>query len=81
MKFTTRKDYTGTIRKIWTDDKSKVLGIVGEIGDLLKEGILESYGGQYSFDTWMCIPVADFDTVTGFGATREEAVRNANFRK
>ena len=82
MKFTTRKDYDGTIRKVWTDDKSQLLGLVGEIGDLIKEGIIESRGGhQYSYDTWMCIPIADFDTVTGFGATREEAVRNANFRK
>ncbi|MBE5807093.1 MAG: hypothetical protein E7317_02000 [Clostridiales bacterium] len=80
MKYTTKKGYTGTIRKIWTDDKSKVLGVVGEIGDLLKEGILESCT-QYSHDTWMCIPVADFDTAAGFGATRDEAVRNAIFRK
>ena len=82
MKYTTRKGYTGTIRKVWNDDKTVVLGVVGEIGDLIKEGIIESRGRhQYSFDTWMCIPVADFDTGTGFGATREEAVKNAIFRK
>ena len=32
-------DYTGTVRKIVTDDKTEVLGIVGTFKDLMEIGV------------------------------------------
>ena len=80
MKLLKKKNYSRTIRKVTDDDKTKVLAVVGTIGDLLAEGILESCT-QYSFDTWMCVPVSGYDKCAGFGATRDEAIQNAVFSK
>ena len=41
MKFTKKRDYTGSIRKVWSDDKEVCFGVVGTVGDLLREGIFE----------------------------------------
>lgn len=57
MKYTVKKGYTGTIRKVWPDDKSRPLALVGTIDDLLREGVLDSCSGHDS-NTWMCIPTA-----------------------
>ena len=81
MKYTVRKGYTGSIRKVWPDDKSRPLALVGTIEDLLMEGVLDSCSGHDS-GTWMCIPAATIegdDQAVGFGLTRDEAVRNARF--
>ena len=41
MKFLKKRDYNGSIRKVWSDDKEVCFGVVGTVGDLLKEGIFE----------------------------------------
>lgn len=76
MKYTKKKDYDGTIRKVWNDDKSELLGVVGKVGDLLAEGILDEC--DTSNDKWMCIPRINWNNA-GFGDTREEAIFNAVF--
>ena len=41
MKFMKKRNYDGSLRKVWSDDKEVCFGVVGTVGDLLKEGILE----------------------------------------
>lgn len=41
MKLLKKQGYTGTVRKIVTDDKAEVLGIVGTFKDLMDLGIVE----------------------------------------
>ena len=79
MKLLKKHDYTGTVRKIITDDKSEVLGIVGTFKDLMDLGIVEKVT-NYSWDTWCCIPAPGrIDRFDGIGATREEAIQKAIF--
>ena len=81
MKLLKKHDYTGTVRKIITDDKSEVLGIVGTFKDLMDLGIVEKVT-NYSWDTWCCIPAPGrIDRFDGVGATREEAIQKAIFGK
>lgn len=81
MKFMKKRDYAGTVRKIVTDDKTEVLGIVGTFKDLMDLGIVEKVT-NYSWDTWCCIPAPGrIDRFDGIGATREEAIQKAIFGK
>lgn len=82
MKLLKKRGYTGTVRKIVTDDKTKVLGIVGTFKDLMEIGVVESVT-YISLDTWLCVPYPDrcFDGQNGMGATREEAIQNTLFVK
>lgn len=81
VKFLKKQGYTGTVRKIVTDDKAEVLGIVGTFKDLMDLGIVEQVT-NYSWDTWCCIPEPGrIETWKGIGATREEAIRKALFGK
>lgn len=81
MKLLKKRDYTGTVRKIVTDDKTEVLGIVGTFKDLMDLGIVEQVT-NYSGDTWCCIPgPGRIETWNGIGATREEAIRKTLFGK
>lgn len=41
MRFTKKRDYTGTVRKVWNDGKTECYGVVGTVEDMLKESILE----------------------------------------
>lgn len=41
MKLTKRKDYTGSIRTVWNDDKTARFGMVGTVRDFLDVGILD----------------------------------------
>ncbi len=83
MKFMKKRGYNGTVRKIVSDDSSKVLGVVGTLQDLMELGIVEpgpGWGG--SPDTWCCLlpPTLgeSLDRPLGWvGATRDEAVRRA----
>lgn len=78
MKLTKKKDYEGTIRKVWTDDKSCVLGIVGRIDELLEVRALEFFEGPHDpRSTWMCIPVSGEESCCGIGITRGIAIANA----
>ena len=40
MKLTKKKGYEGTIRKVLNDEKTKVIGVVGTVRDLLAENLL-----------------------------------------
>ena len=81
MKLLKKRGYTGTVRKIVTDDKTEVLGIVGTFEDLMDLGIVEQVT-NYSWDTWCCIPgpgrIAPWN---GIGAPREEALPKLHYRE
>ena len=74
MKFTKKRGYDGTIRKVWSDDKEVCFGVVGTVGDFLKEGILEYC--DYSLDTWCYLPAPGVLQHPRFGKTREAALEN-----
>ena len=82
MKLLKKRGYTGTVRKIVTNDKTEVLGTVGTFKDLMEIGVVESVT-NISSDTWLCVPYPDrcFDGQNGMGATREEAIQNTLFVK
>lgn len=81
MVFTKRKGNSSTIRKVYNDEKTKVLAIVGTIQDLMDANLVTITPGkeQYSRDTYMCIPNTGlgYETWGGFGATAKEAVDNS----
>lgn len=78
MKLSKTAGYEGTIRKVWTDDKSRVLGLVGRIDELLEVHALEFFEGPYDpRSTWMRIPVSGKESCCGIGITREIAIANA----
>ena len=74
MKFMKKRNYEGSLRKVWSDDKEVCFGVVGTVGDLLKEGILES--ADYSPETWAFIPAPGVMQRPWFGATRNAALEN-----
>lgn len=74
MKFLKKRDYSGSIRKVCSDDKEVCFGAVGTVGDLLQEGILEY--ADYSSETWAFIPAPGIIQKPCFGATREAALEN-----
>lgn len=79
MKFMKKSDYAGTVRKIVSDDRGEVLGVLGTFKDLMELGIVEDVT-EYSYDTWCCIPdPGRIERWDGIGATRKEAVRKAIF--
>lgn len=80
MKLTKKKGDDSTLRKIWNDDKTEVIGVVGTFKDLLVAGIIEKVT-EYSLDTWCCIPLKNTDRWDGIGTTREQAINNAIFGK
>jgi len=68
-----------TFRKIVNDDKTKVLAVVGTVGDLLKLGVLDSCNLPET--RWCCIP-ADVNIhgeMVGFGFSRDDAIDRANY--
>ena len=74
MKFTKKRDYIGSLRKIWSDDKEVCFGVVGTVGDLLREGIFEY--ADYSPETWAFLPAPGVIQKLRFGKTREDALAN-----
>ena len=81
MKFLKKRDYTGTVRKIVSDDKTEALGVVGTFKDLMELDIVEQVT-NYSWDTLCCIPAPGrIETWNGIGATREEAIQKTIFGK
>lgn len=55
MKLTKKRDYTGAIRKVWNDAKSKCYGVIGTVDELLETGILDFCDAPAG--TWCFIPV------------------------
>lgn len=56
MVLTKKKGDNSTLRKIWNDDRSECMGVVGTFEDLLAAGIVEQVT-EYSLDTWCCLPL------------------------
>lgn len=75
MILTKKKNYTGTIRKVWDDDKTRVLGLLGTVADLLSEGVFDEC--DVNPEWWAGIHNDD-DLRTVFGRTREELISNWN---
>jgi len=73
MKFTKKRDYSGSIRKVWSDDKKVCFGIVGTVADLLEEEIFEFCA--YNPETWAFLPVSGTPV---FGESRD-SVMEAGF--
>ena len=72
MKFITRKGHEDTtIRKVVNDDKTKVIGVVGTVGDMLKVGLLEWC--EYDINLWCFLSAPGSALKDRFGKTREEA--------
>ena len=74
MKFMKKRNYEGSLRKVWSDDKEVCFGVVGTVGDLLLEGILEY--ADYPPETWAFIPAPGVIQQPWFGATRDAALEN-----
>lgn len=74
MRLTKKSNYTGSIRKVWSDNKKVCFGIVGTVGDFLHEGIFEYC--DYSPETWAFIPTPGTKQNVYFEATREAALKN-----
>lgn len=74
MIFTKKRDCNSSIRKVWSNDKEVCFGVVGTVGDLLKENILEY--ADYSPDTWAFIPALGVMQKPWFGKTRGAALAN-----
>lgn len=74
MKFTKKRGCDDTLRKVWSDDKEVCFGVVGTVGDLLKNGILEY--ADYSPETWAFLPAPGVIQKPWFGKNREDALAN-----
>lgn len=66
MKLMKKKGYEGSIRKVY--DGLNYLGVIGTVGDLLKEEILEYC--DYSRTTWAFISLKE----AYFGASRQDVL-------
>jgi len=73
MKFTKKRDYNGSIRKVWDDNKTVCFGIIGTVSDLLKIGILEY--ANCSHETWAFIPAPNMHQSPHFGETKENVLK------
>ncbi len=76
MKFTKKRDYVGTIRKVWNDGKTECYGIVGTVEDMLKEDILEYCDAPVG--TWFFFPKNSLCHKAVFADTRDGALFGLN---
>lgn len=72
MKFTKKRNYSGTIRKVWNDDKTECYGLVGTVDELLKEGILDYCNAP--INAWAFLPFDGMKYVARFADTRDGVV-------
>lgn len=75
MRYLKRKNYDGTIRKVVSDDGTKFWGIVGTVGDLLKEDLM--LFADCSGSMWAFIKPYHLSYKVWFGYSRSEVVDNA----
>lgn len=68
MRFLKKKGNGTTVRKVVNDDKTVVYGVVGKVGDLLKEGLF-SYC-DYPCNDWAFIANNTSNVI--FGESRED---------
>lgn len=74
MKLTKKRDYSGSICKVWSNDKKVCFGLVGTVGDFLQQKILTYC--DYSPETWAFIPAPGTMQKVWFGKMRETALEN-----
>ncbi len=72
MRFTKKRDYTGTVRKVWNDGKTECYGVVGTVEDMLKEGILEYCDAPVG--TWAFLPKNNAGRKAVFADTKDGAL-------
>lgn len=72
MKLTKKRNYNGTVREVWNDDKTKYYGVVGTAIDLIKERIL-TYT-DYSPETWFFITKEKYKQ-SKIGKTKESVLK------
>ena len=75
MKLLKKKGYEGTLRKVVNDERTEVLGIVGTVGDLLKERVLSYCDAPWG--TWGCVRP---DCEAFFAGNREDAITAAGIQ-
>ena len=80
-KLTKRKNDISSIRFVWTENKGEFLGVVGQIKDFIRLGVLnisENIGVTSNF--YIAIPDLDRKgTEKGIALTMDSAIKNANF--
>ena len=80
-RLTKRKNDISSIRFVWTENKDEFLGVVGQIKDFIRLGVLnmpENLGVANNF--YIAIPDLDrIGTEKGIGACIDGAIKNANF--
>lgn len=72
MKLTMKKNSSNSIRRVWNDDKTKLLGVVGTVEDLLADGWLSGYEDIHSLWCFLAIPRSN--NKDSFGPTRESVL-------
>jgi len=72
MRFTRKRDYAGTIRKVWNDNKTECYGLVGTVEDMLRENILEYCDAPAG--TWVFFPKNNAGQKAVFADTRDGAL-------
>ncbi|MCD7772913.1 MAG: hypothetical protein LUH08_02515 [Ruminococcus sp.] len=70
MKIMKKNGHEGTVRKVYDNEHTKVIAVVGTVADLLKEGLLEYCDCDTSF--WLAI--SNTAVKDHFGKTRDEAL-------
>lgn len=72
MKFTKKRDYSSTIRKVWNDEKTECYGLIGTVGDLLEEKILDYCNAPAN--TWAFLPFDGMKYTVCFADTKDGAL-------
>jgi hypothetical protein len=72
MKLMKKHGYEGSIRKIANDEKTKVLGILGTVEDLVAEKVFDYCDADK--ELWACVTP---DGNATFWKSKEEAVKKA----
>ena len=73
MRYLKRNGYTGSIRKVVSDDKSTVFGLVGTVEDLLNESVFDYCDCPKTL--WAFIQARTCKV--WFGYSREDVINNA----
>lgn len=69
MKLLKKKNYEGTLRKVVDDEKTRVLGVVGTVDDLLEEKVLDYCDAPRGM--WACVRT---DYKAFFAGNRDDAI-------
>lgn len=78
-----RMNKSSTLRQVYNDSKTKLLGYVGTIKDMTEAGLIPYTGKRCNLSEtlFLCEPISPYSTRNGFGKTAADAVKNAVFKK